>query len=364
VNRLTQTATPVADAETRQAQQLEELSQENSFMLAISLGAQLLAFSALYLLPAAANAGWWAALLQLIPLAGLGLLGRALRRALPPEAERKMLCRGMYGLFALLFFSDMAVCLLSLTELAHVFFFPKGSRLALALSAALALGLGIPDSRVAVPHTARALRWVFAAALIFCAVTVMPSGEAGYLFPLAGYGVRHTLRCAALASGSVWAAGAAVLLLPSGTGRPLRRLTAPAVGVGLVAGMLLCCAYVLPGTELSSRWGYALRLQLLMEMSPNTLSWSLMLIAEMLLFLTGFAASADFFRRSAGYALGLKRMPLLPAALLCLPLALRGMGESEALLLRVLPLRGAVCGTALGLGLAYSLWIKRRRKGA
>ena len=116
-----------------------------------------------------------------------------------------------------------------------------------------------------------------------------------------------------------------------------------------------CCAFVLPGSELSARWGYAPRLQLLMEMSPNTLSWSLMLMAEMLLFLTAFSVCADLMRRSLGLAFRLERLPLLPFPLLCVPLALRGMGESEPFLQRVLPWRLPLAAGLMGLCLLGNL---------
>lgn len=340
MNRLTQTRTSVHDEASSLAQRGQAARRDDQLMLALVITGQLLSFGALYLLPSASTACWIAVLLQAVPLLILRLLGHALRRTVPEnpaDAPRYRLAAAGMGA---LFFSNMSVSLLSLTELTHVFFFPGASRALLAFTAAAALGLGIPASPRAVPGAVRLLRWFLAAAFLFCAATVLPTGESGYLFPIWGYGPYHTLKCALSGVGSVWAAGSLAVVSPeTKEARPLRGAVPSLVCVGLTALVFLCCAYVLPGSELSARWGYAPRLQLLMEMSPNTLSWSLMLMAEMLLYLTAFSVCADMLRRSLRLALRLRRPPLLPFTLLCVPLSLRGMGESEELLLRLLPWR-------------------------
>ena len=362
---MSRTETAVHDEKSSLRQRQRALHDQRRLMLALSAAGQLISFGAMYLLPAAANAAWQALLLQLLPAGALALLGAALRRTAPPGAAALPAYRAAAGVLALLFFSNMNVSFLSLVELTHVFFFPSVSRLLLALAAAGALGLGIPAADAAVPNAARMLRWFLAGAFLFCAATVLPTAETAYLFPLAGYGVGHTLRCAALTAGSVWATGAAAVLYPNAPGCPnLRGRLAPAVVILLAALMFFFCALVLPGPALAAPRGYAVRLQLLMEMSPNTLSWSLMLLAEMLLYLTAFAVCAHMLRRSLRLALRWRRAPLLPFALLCVPLALAGMSESEGLLTRLLPWRYPLAAAILAECLLCNLILKRKGKKA
>lgn len=361
MTRLFQTRTPVHDAAGEMRQRRQEAAAEHRQMLSLVMAAQVLSFGALYLLPAAATASWIAALLLMVPLGALHLLGRLVRRTAPEGAADTPAYRIAALGMGLLFLSNMAVCLVSLTELTHVFFFPQAPRLPIALTLALAVGLGIPASPAAVPNTARFLRWFLIAAFIFCALTVLPQGEAGYLFPLLGYGPGHTLGCAVRAAGCVWAAAALPVLSDQRGGAAPRGLLSSVLGLLLAALFFLCCAFVLPGAALSGPSGYALRLQLLTEMSPNTLSWSLMLMAEMLLFLTAFSSCADFLRNFLAQALRARRVPLLPFALVCLPFALRGMGESEALFLHVLPWRYPAAAALLAGCLVSNLI--RRKKG-
>ena len=360
MTKLFQTHTSVHDPASSLAQRQAARMQSYQLMLGLVITGQLMSFGALYLLPAAATSAWIALLLQWAPFLLMRLLGRWLSATAPESAADTLRYRVAAGGMALLFFSNMNVSLLSLVELTHVFFFPGAARWLLALPAALALGIGIPASPNAVPNTARLLRWFLAAAFLFCAATVIPTGEVGFLFPIWGYGTRHTLRCALRTAGCVWAAGALAVVMPREPDpHPIKSTFPSLICIGLTALFFLCCAFVLPGSELSARWGYAPRLQLLMEMSPNTLSWSLMLMAEMLLFLTAFSVCADLMRRSLCLAFRTQGLPLLPFTLLCVPLALRGMGESEQLLQRLLPWRLPMAAALMGICLAGNL----RRKG-
>ena len=334
------TTTAVHSEASAAAQRQRELRHESELTVSMALGAQVLAYGALYILPAASTAAWWAVLLLLLPTGLMRLLAWLIQRTAPENAAASLPYRIAALGLSILFLSNMAVCLLTLTELTHVFFFPNASRLLLALSAALALGLGMPKSPTAAPNTARFLYWFLPAAFAFCIFTVIPSAEGGYLFPLAGYGVENTLRCALMGAGSVWMAGSMAVLSPrQKAASPLRAALPGMAAVMLPALLFFCCAWVLPGTQLNFRQGYALRLQLLMEMSPNVLSWSLMLMAEMLLFLSGFAVCADLMRKSLQAALQKPHIPLLPFSLLCVPLAVMGMGQAESALTVLLPWR-------------------------
>ena len=334
------TQTPVHDPRSAQMQRQAERAQAGGILTATMLAAQGLSFGALYLLSAVSTASWWAALMTLPAAAALYALSWAANRL--KGAEDALPDRLAAGVCALLCFSDMAVDLMALIELSHVFILPQAPRWGLTLAAALTLAFALPPRRPAALYAARFLRGFLLLAFAFCAATVLPAGETGYLYPLAGYGVKHTLKGAALMCGSVWMAALPPHLAPQAeasarrAGHALRPLL---LADALLALLFLCCVYVLPGPALSAGWGYALRLQMLMEMSPNTLSWSLMLIAEMLLFLTAFSASATVLRGSLQRALPARTLPLWPFALLCAPLALRGADASQALLLWALPAR-------------------------
>ncbi|MBQ7454980.1 MAG: hypothetical protein IJS53_00935, partial [Clostridia bacterium] len=115
-----------------------------------------------------------------------------------------------------------------------------------------------------------------------------------------------------------------------------------------------------PATALAARLGYAMRLQTLMEISPNTLSWSLMLLAEMLLFLTAFAGSGVFLTRCLEGATPLRRAPLLPFSLACVPLAALGAEEGSSLLLALAPWRAPLLAAGLLLSLCANLLRKRK----
>ena len=127
----------------------------------------------------------------------------------------------------------------------------------------------------------------------------------------------------------------------------------------MIALLLLCCAYVLPATSLSERWGFVLRLQMLMNISPSTLAWSLMLITELLLFLVAFAGSGSFLCACVKRAAKL-RVPLLPFALLCVPLSLIGADIAEKTLMAVLPLRYPIAVLLVGMILIFNAFVRKK----
>ena len=114
-----------------------------------------------------------------------------------------------------------------------------------------------------------------------------------------------------------------------------------------------------PGTSLSERWGFVLRLQMLMNISPSTLAWSLMLITELLLFLVAFAGSGSFLCACVKRAAKL-RVPLLPFALLCVPLALIGADIAEKALMAVLPLRYPIAVLLVGMILIFNAFARKK----
>ena len=272
MNKLFQTATPVHDEKQSDLSRRADHMREGAIMLGMTVFSQLLAFSALYMLPAAATSAWWGALLLIVPALLLWGFGMLAARGMPQNAFERAPYRVIAGVLAVLFLSDMAVDLLAMIELTCAFILPGTPRFWLAMIAAIAVGVGTPyKAPDAASRTARFLRWFFIGSFVFCAATVMPQGETGYLFPWAGYGVRHTLRCAALGGGGCWTAAVLPLLShaePRQAARRARTWLPLLVAVFMIALLLLCCAYVLPATSLSGRWGFVLRLQMLMNISP------------------------------------------------------------------------------------------------
>lgn len=334
-----QTTTPVHSEESmRQERNITRLKEQNA-MISVSLFAQLLSFGAMYLQPAAANSAWWAACLLIIPALLLYALSCAGVRKLSAAAVRLPIFRIVHGICALLFTTDMAIYLLSIVELTDAYILPGASRTLVTLFTLLTVLFSSP---AAAPRMARFLRMFLFGAFLFGALTVLPSGHSGYLFPWAGYGAYHTLRSAALSCGSIWS----VLTLPLITlgedpailrrTRNYRSVCAPILLLGL---LFLCSTLVMPASGLSGSRGYVMRLQLLMEVSANTLVWSLLLMAELFLFLTALSSAGTLARSCLKTALKGKSIPLFPFLLLSAPLALNGTGVSEPLLIALLPLR-------------------------
>ena len=67
MNKLFQTATPVHDEKQSDLSRRADHMREGAIMLGMTVFSQLLAFSALYMLPVAATSAWWGALLLIVP---------------------------------------------------------------------------------------------------------------------------------------------------------------------------------------------------------------------------------------------------------------------------------------------------------
>lgn len=360
--KLFQTTTVVHTRAEQKTARITARAHENDVMLATIMGAQILAMGALYLLPTAATAAWWSALLLFVPMLGLFFLSRAAAAKMPENALDLPIFKVFAGIFALLFLTDMALCLSSFIELTCTFVLIDASRRTLSLIAAAALSLAAPADRGEAPaRTALFLRGFFIFAFVFCAFTVLGQGNSGFLYPTAGYGIGHSLKCTVTMSGSVWSAAALPMLSKSKAHiPPAKHVIQPMITVLLLlSALFLCCAFILPGTALSARFGYPIRLQMLMMVSPSVISWSLMLLCEMLLFAVAFTASGACAVRCLKSALG-KNMPLMVLALFCLPLAIRGMDAFADALITLFPFRYALAAAMTLIALLYGL-IKEKK---
>lgn len=310
--------------------------KENSLSLSVILYAQLMIMSALSLLPMASTASYLSVLLSLLPAGAVyALSAYAVKKG-------KRLGRAAAIVFSFLFFSDMALCLFSLTELTCAYVLPHYPRTAVALPAALFTGAALAGKEIGgARRTAVFLIGFFLAALAVCLFFAVPESDVGYVFPLLGYGGRAILRGGVYMTGGLWSAAA----LPYFTNAPkvkTRNALFPLFAVLLMAGVLFMCACLLPAPLLPGSWGFVLRLQLLMEMSPNTLTWSLMLISRMLLFLCAFASAGDFCCECLQTARKGKRASILPLALASALLPLLPFDRVTSLLSLLLPLRGVI----------------------
>jgi len=338
-----ETQTPVHSPEESARMLRRSTQRETSAALAVSLYAQLLCMSALRLLSVSSTASWISLLLTLP--AGIGiyfLSALTVRRQSVHDAERIGM-RMILAAFALLFFTDMALCLFAMTELVCAYILPDAPRWLIVATTVLSVSLFMGGrAHGGAARAAYLLRGFFLLAVIVCFFFALPDGNVGFLYPLLGYGGGQTVRGAMYMTGGLWSVAALPYLAHEKGERIKRGLhTAlhPLLGLLLLALILLAYAYLLPSPLLPGDWGFVLRLQLLMEMSPNTLAWSLMLISRMLLFLTGFAAAGDFSRMLLCRAFKRRRVPLWPLTLAGAPLALAGVAQAEGLLKWVLPLR-------------------------
>ena len=364
MQKINRTTTPVHDAAAMRDMRNTVHLKETNTMLAVSMFAQILSFGALYLQPVAANSSWWAGLTLLLPTLLLYAMSRIAAKRLPAQALDTPFFRVLFFLYALLFVCDMAMCLLSIVELTDNFLLFNASRLQITLAVLFAVLLAMPARRPqAALRAASFLRWFFLGAFALSIALILPQFDTGYLFPLAGYGVRHTLRTGALCAGSVWSAAVLPFLAPNADVKLIRQARGYlplCAAVLLVVLLFFCCALVIPAPQLSGSWGYALRLQLLMEVSANTLSWSLLIISELLLFLTALAASGDLARTCMQRALNRRRISLAPFLLLCLPPVLIGSGTAENLFIAVLPWRFPLALLIAAAALIYSLLSKKK----
>ncbi len=160
MNKLFQTATPVHDEKQSDLSRRADHMREGAIMLGMTVFSQLLAFSALYMLPAAATSAWWGALLLIIPALLLWGFGMLAARGMPQNAFERAPYGVIAGVLAVLFLSDMAVDLLAMIELTCAFILPGTPRFWLAMIAAIAVGVGTPyKAPDAASRTARFLRW-------------------------------------------------------------------------------------------------------------------------------------------------------------------------------------------------------------
>ena len=331
------TTTAIHDETTRRAVLARTQRRENNLALSALLYAQMLIVSALSLLSVASTASYLSLLIALIPAGILFALSSfcAKKHENPPKL--------LAFAFALLFFSDMTLCLTALIELVCAYVLPYYPRSLIALAAAILTGLMLQGRHPGgARRTAAYLTGFFLFALITCLIIALPECDIGYMFPLFGYGGGQVLRGAAYMTGSLWSLGA-LPFFTQGEALPglkkARPFLMPLMAMLLMALLLFFYACLLPSPLLPGEWGFVLRLQLIMEMSPSILSWSLMLISRMLLFLTGFAVAGDMTGECLRRALPGKKAPALILMLLSVPLSLLPPDTFSHLL----PLRFIVC---------------------
>ena len=336
------TTTVIAGEEIRSAVRLRTQRRENNRALCTGMYAQLLSMSALELLSVASTGAYFSALLTAVPLALLYFLS-----SLCAKRRAYAMPRALEAVFALLFFSDMAVCMLSLTELVCAYVLPGTPRLAVALASAGLTGIFLTGRRRGgARRCAACLTGFFLTALIVCLWYALPEGEAGHLFPLLGYGGGQILRGGVYMLGGVWSAGA-LPFFAEGKKTPEmkkeRPYLLPLLTLLLFALLMFLYAFLLPSPLLPGKWGFVLQLQLIMEMSPSILSWSLMLISRMLLFLSAFAAAGDSACECLHRALKKRSAPILPLMLVSALVVLIPLHSLRPVLRLALPLRYLLC---------------------
>jgi len=337
MQKLTRTTTAVHDEVTRSAVASRSERRENALALCTLLYAVMLSMSALQLLNISAGASFISLLAALLPAALLYALSARCAGRLQGRPHR-----AAAGVFALFFFLDMALCLLSLCEVVCAYVLPQASRTGIALLTAVGTGLSLRRREHCAARTAAFLCGFFLPALLICLCIALPETDAGYLFPLLSYGAGQTLRGGAYIAGGLWSAAAIPFFVYGENPPELKKSRLPLLPLMTVLLMALLCffyALLLPAPLLPGNWGFVLRLQLLMEMSPNTLCWSLMLISRMLLFLTACAVAGEHTERCLHRAL--HKHPPAPVILFLFAalVATRPLHQLQPVLAVALPLR-------------------------
>lgn len=331
------TTTVVHDEQTRRAVLLRTQWRENNLSLSALLYAQMLIVSALSLLSTASTSSYLSLLCAFLPGAALYAISSFCVK------KHQIMPRPLAFCFVLLFFSDMVLCLTALTELVCAYVLPRHARTLILLSAALGTGLMLSGKQSGgARRTAAFLTGFFLLSLLVCLIIALPECNIGHAFPLLGYGGEQMLRGAVQMTGSLWILGALPFFTQGQSQPPLKKqrpYLLPLLTILLMVLLLFFYACLLPAPLLPGKWGFVLQLQLIMEMSPSILSWSLMLISRMLLFLTGFATAGDMTGECLRLALPDKKAPALLIMLLPVPLALVPPGRISPFL----PLRFVLC---------------------
>lgn len=371
-----QTASSVHTMDDMLSQRSHALALDQCALSGVSLYGQMAIGIAFYLYSHVSTPGYLSILLTLPFLLFLSLGSWWLARQTPPDenvirwALGKKAEKPISLCFALIFLLDAQLAFYALTAMMQNVL-PNMSTLLIALSVAFtaAVTLGRGDE-YALHRLTRFLRWVFLCIFAYCAITSLPYGSAGHLYPLLGHGGNSIFRGAAWMCGCLGGA-ACPLILPQQSGSHAALCEKKSAFLGpqlfaLLSAVLtaLLSAYLMPVYALARPETLGWRMLLITHVNPSQMAWSLFLCAQMLLMLLSLSAgvtrSAALIARCMPHGAS---KPFLIALLFffLLPLSALDLDPIEALLRKIAPMRGALAFLLMGLLLPGG--IIRRTKG-
>lgn len=179
---------------------------------------------------------------------------------------------------------------------------------------------------------ARPLCWLIGLPLVYCAVSALPQGNVGHLFPLLGEGTSGVLR------GGAWMLGctATACVPPRGVAKPSTLTAALAAGIFTA----LFFAWLLPYSALRRPMALADRLLLPAQLSHPLGGWPLLSCAFLLLLIATLTASLS--RCAACFSAKYEKKARLLLALSLIPAAAFPTRQVLEGLLFLAPLRGVL----------------------
>ncbi len=373
-----QTTTDVHSMESMVDQRYHHLAHSYGTLWAVSLFAQVLSGASLFLFDHVSTPAYMSILLACIPLALLMLMGgivlkrRAENQNALQSALGTVLQKIVSGVLALSLLLDAQLAMTSLSEVVF-------SSLASSLQGALTILMGVCIAATllrvdehALPRMAQFFWWILLVALIFGMANVHEFSNPGHLFPLFGQGGGSILKGALWITGSV-ATCTCTALMPYSEGT-LRALKTQAKSYGIKmllslaggAGVMLFYAYLLPYYALARDQAFYKRLMILLQFSPSSTGWILIMAAYMLLFLIAATNALHHSGLMITNILGPKRTRVVFVVLTLLTLSALYFNDQSVSkwLVDLLPYRTALVLLAMLAALIGSLVRKQPQKEA
>lgn len=374
----TQTVTPVQNMDALLRQRSKALARDQCALGGVSLYAQLVIGIALYLYDHVSTPSYLSILLTLPFLLLLSLISHWLARQADPQESviawalgrraGKIIAIG----FAAIFWLDAQIAAYALNAMVQNVLpdmSPLWSSLSVALIMAWTIGGG---DQYALHRLTRFFRWIMLPVFLYCAITVLPKGNIGHLFPVLGYG------SASIFQGSLWLCGCLAgaccpLVMPQAKQTMaslcqrrctlLRPYLAALAAASLTA---LLSAYLLPIYALARPESLGWRMMVITHVSPSVAAWSLFLCMQMFLLLIALAAGVT--RAAAQITWAVRRPQAKPFLILLLlllqvPAAALPMIEVQEMFLAIAPWRGAAA-LALMLILLIGALIRKKIREA
>ncbi|MBE5783984.1 MAG: hypothetical protein E7329_11800 [Clostridiales bacterium] len=373
-----QTATPVHTMDDMLSQRSRALALDQCALSGVSLYGQLTIGIAFYLYAHVSTPGYLSILITLPYLLLMSLGGWWLARQTPSSenaiqwAVGKKAEKPLSLCFSLIFLLDAQLAFYALTAMMQNVL-PDMSTFFISLAVALTTAITISGGdEYALHRLTRFLRWIFLLVFLYCAITSLPYGSIGHLFPLLGHGTGSIFQ------GALWMCGclggaACPLIMPqqASTHSALcekRGAFLRPQFFALLAGACtaLLSAYLMPVYALARPETLGWRMLLITHVNPSQMGWSLFLCGQMFLMLITLSAGVTRAAALITHTLRQKNhKPFLITLLLffLLPIAALDLSAMDALLIQIAPFRGIAALLLMLLLLLCGLIKKRKAAG-